>query len=188
MDVAEKIVNIVHRTATGSRAIRNLLTPVGFVIFLGIIVLFVVLSPALDTFLGFPKFLPLSLYLWISLPVVAFGVFLVLLSMFHFVRVKGTPVPFNPPQELVATGPYACVRNPMLSGLFILLFGLGGLLRSISLTFLFIPIFILLNIWELKTIEEPELIKRLGDEYIQYRDRTPMFIPWPKVRDADLRE
>ena len=185
MAITEKIVNIVHKTATGNRAIRNVLTPIGFVIFSGIIVVFVVLSPLLDTFLGFPQFLPLSLYLWVSLPVVAFGAFLVLLSMFHFIRVKGTPVPFNPPQELVATGPYACVRNPMLSGLFILLFGLGGLLRSISLTFLFIPIFILFNIWELKTIEEPELVKRLGEEYTKYRDRTPMFIPRPKVRDAD---
>ena len=26
-------------------------------------------------------------------------------------------------------------------------------------------------------IEEPELVKRFGDEYIEYRRRTPMFIP-----------
>ena len=185
MDIAEKIVNFVHKTATGSRAIRNVLTPVGFVVFLGIIVVFVVLSPVLDTLLVFPRFLPLSLHLWISLPVVAWGAFLVLWSMFHFFRVKGTPVPFNPPQKLVTTGPYAYVRNPMLSGLFILLLGLGGLLRSVSLTFVFTPLFILFNIVELKMIEEPELIKRLGGEYTKYRDRTPMFIPWPKVGDAD---
>ena len=30
---------------------------------------------------------------------------------------------------------------------------------------------------ELKRIEEPELVKRLGDEYAEYRGRTPMFIP-----------
>lgn len=181
MGIAAKIVNVLHKTATGSGAIRNLLTPVGFVVFLGIIVVFVVLSPILDTLAGFPRFLPLSLYLWISLPVVACGAFLVLWSIFHFIRVKGTPVPFNPPQRLVTTGPYTYVRNPMLSGLFILLVGLGGLLRSVSLTFIFTPIFVLFNILEIKVIEEPELVKRLGEEYTKYRDRTPMFCPWLKV-------
>ena len=33
------------------------------------------------------------------------------------------------------------------------------------------------NVWELKNIEEPELIDRLGDEYADYRRNTPMFIP-----------
>jgi hypothetical protein len=30
-------------------------------------------------------------------------------------------------------------------------------------------------VWELKKIEEPELIKRLGDGYIDYRRRTPPY-------------
>lgn len=184
MDAAKKVVNIIHKTTKGSRAVRNLLTPVGFVLFLGMIVVFVVLSLVLDTFLGFPRFLPRSLYVWISLPVVVCGALLVMWSMFHFFKVKGTPVLFNPPPKLVTTGPYRYVRNPMLSGLFILLFGLGGLLRSVSLTFMFTPLFVLFNIFELKMIEEPELIQRFGEEYSMYRDRTPMFIPWPKVRGA----
>jgi protein-S-isoprenylcysteine O-methyltransferase Ste14 len=33
------------------------------------------------------------------------------------------------------------------------------------------------NTWELKEIEEPELVRRLGEEYIAYRNRTPMFVP-----------
>ena len=34
-----------------------------------------------------------------------------------------------------------------------------------------------INFWELKSIEEPELEKRLGEEFIEYRKRTPMFFP-----------
>lgn len=98
-------------------------------------------------------------------------------SVLHFVKVKGTPVPFNPPPKLVTTGPYTYVRNPMLTGLFILLFGLGVLFRSISLVSIFTPLFILLNLLELKAIEEPELEKRLGKEYLEYKKRVPMFIP-----------
>lgn len=176
--MAKKIVDVVHKTATGSEATRHLLTPLGFVAFLGIIVVFVVLSPVLDTFLGFPRLLPSRLFLWISLPVIVCGILLIMWSMFHFFKVKGTPVPFSPPPKLVTTGPYRYVRNPMLSGLSILLFGFGGLLRSVSLTFICTPLFILFSILELKVIEEPELVKRLGEDYVKYRERTPMFIPW----------
>ena len=65
----------------------------------------------------------------------------------------------------------------MLTGVFLLLFGLGFAFDSISLVFLFTPLYVLFNVWELKRIEEPELVKRLGDDYIDYRQRTPMFIP-----------
>ena len=98
-------------------------------------------------------------------------------SAFHFVKVKGTPVPFNPPPKLVKTGPYRYARNPMLTGVFILLIGIGFFVSSVSLVFFFTPLFVLINVWELKQIEEPELIKRLGNEYIEYKNQTPMFLP-----------
>lgn len=98
-------------------------------------------------------------------------------SILHFIRVKGTPVPFNPPPKLVTTGPYSYIRNPMLSGVFILMFGLGILYRSISMFFIFTPLFILFNFLELKAIEEPELENRLGKDYSKYKKRVPMFFP-----------
>ena len=90
---------------------------------------------------------------------------------------KGTPVPINPPPILIKSGPFAYARNPMVTGIFIILFGLGVYFSSVSLILLFTPMFIFINIWELKAIEEPELEKRLGEEYIEYKNRTPMFIP-----------
>jgi protein-S-isoprenylcysteine O-methyltransferase Ste14 len=71
----------------------------------------------------------------------------------------------------------------MMTGLFITLFGLGIWCRSISLVFIFSPLFVLLSAWELKAIEEPELEKRLGKEYIEYKKRVPMFFPWMKPRE-----
>jgi protein-S-isoprenylcysteine O-methyltransferase Ste14 len=94
-----------------------------------------------------------------------------------FLQAKGTPVPLNPPPQLVTTGPYAYVRNPMLTGVFALFFGIGVLLGSVSLLALFTPFFIFINVWELKAIEEPELLKRLGQDYCEYRNSTPMFFP-----------
>jgi protein-S-isoprenylcysteine O-methyltransferase Ste14 len=65
----------------------------------------------------------------------------------------------------------------MLTGVFALLFGIGIFFGSVFLLFVFIPLFIFINYWELKAIEEPELVKRLGQEYIEYRKMTPMFFP-----------
>ena len=65
----------------------------------------------------------------------------------------------------------------MLTGVFFLLFSFGVFFGSVSLLIVFTPLFIFINFWELKSIEEPELEKRLGEEYIEYRKRTPMFFP-----------
>jgi protein-S-isoprenylcysteine O-methyltransferase Ste14 len=84
--------------------------------------------------------------------------------------------------KLVSTGPYRYARNPMLTGVFLFLFGIGFGLTSFSLVLVFTPLYIVLNYWELKNIEEPELVKRLGGQYIEYRRKTPMFIPGLKAR------
>jgi len=65
----------------------------------------------------------------------------------------------------------------MLLGWFILLLGLGILLNSISLIFIFTPIFILLNILYLKAVEEKEMEKKFGEPYLEYKKSVPMFIP-----------
>jgi protein-S-isoprenylcysteine O-methyltransferase Ste14 len=182
MSLREKLIEIFYKAATSSRSFRNLLTPVGAIFFFAFVLLFIVASLWLDEFLGFPKLLPISVNIIASVPILAMGLFLILWSVLHFLKAKGTPVPFNPPPKLVTTGPYAYVRNPMLSGVFILLFGLGILFNSISLVFIFTPLFIFVNVLELKAVEEPELEKRLGEEYLEYKKRVPMFIPRLKVR------
>jgi protein-S-isoprenylcysteine O-methyltransferase Ste14 len=89
-------------------------------------------------------------------------------------------VPFSPPPKLVTDGPYRFARNPMLTGIFIQLFGLGILGNSLALIIIFTPLFILMNYWEFKKVEEPELAKRLGQEYVDYKNRVPMFFLWRK--------
>ena len=83
---------------------------------------------------------------------------------------------------MVNTGPYRYARNPMLTGVFLFLFGIGFIVNSVSLVFFFTPLYVLINVWEIKEIEEPELIERLGDEYIEYQRHTPMFIPGCRTR------
>ena len=172
-----KWIDFLYRVATGSREFRNLLTPIGGIFYGVFTALFVVVALQVDKWLKLPKLLPETLNLIISLPILLLAFFMMGWSVFSFLKVKGTPVPFSPPPKLVMNGPYAHVRNPMLTGVFLLLFGLGAFFRSLSLVFLFTPLFIFINAWELKAIEEPELEKRLGAEYVEYKKQTPMFFP-----------
>jgi protein-S-isoprenylcysteine O-methyltransferase Ste14 len=172
-----KWIEFLYRVATGSRDFRNLLTPIGAIVYGVFTALFVVVALQVDKWLKLPKLFPETLNLVVSLPILSLALFMMGWSVFNFLKVKGTPVPFNPPPKLFTTGPYARVRNPMLTGVFLLLFGFGAFFRSLSLVLLFTPLFIFINAWELKAIEEPELEKRFGREYVEYRKKTPMFFP-----------
>ncbi|VAX15192.1 hypothetical protein MNBD_NITROSPINAE04-292 [hydrothermal vent metagenome] len=154
--------------------------PLGPMFFFSAIFILFFSGLKLDDLLGLPGFPRFPYNFIVSFPLLITGSLFVLWSMRQFVDVDGTPIPFNPARRLVATGPYAYARNPMLTGWFIVLFGVGLLFKSITITFLFTPLFIIFNIWELKSVEEPELVKRLGDEYIEYRGKTPMFFPMLK--------
>jgi protein-S-isoprenylcysteine O-methyltransferase Ste14 len=177
MTLKNKWIDSIYNLATSSRKIRNFFTPLGAFFFALLIFSLVILALQVDKFLGIADILPR----WFSIvltPLLFLAAFVLIgWSVLTFLRAKGTPVPLNPPPKLVTTGPYAYVRNPMLAGVFALLFGIGALLGSVSLLVIITPLFILINAWELKAIEEPELVKRLGQGYIDYRKETPMFFP-----------
>ena len=177
MTLKTKWIDVLYSVATGSRPVRNFFTPIG-AIFYGLLIFgFTIMALYLDRLLGLSDIFPGKLNIILSLPVFLVSLILIGWSVQNFLKVKGTPVPFNPPPQLVTTGPYTYTRNPMLTGVFALLFGFGVLFGSVSLLVLFTPLFILMNVWELKTIEEPELLKRLGQDYAEYRKTTPMFFP-----------
>jgi protein-S-isoprenylcysteine O-methyltransferase Ste14 len=182
MRIRDRWISLLHRTATGTKKMRTLLTPIGLMIFGILTGLFVILALLVDRWLSLLWPLSSGLSWLIAAPLIAIGIGVTAWSASHFLKVKGTPVPFNPPPTLVMTGPYKFVRNPMLAGVFLLLFGIGFAIKSLSLVALFTPLFILTNVWELRQIEEPELVKRLGEDYVAYQQRTPMFIPRMRLR------
>lgn len=177
MNLKSVWIETFYKVATGSRPVRNFFTPIGALAYGLLIFVFIAIALYIDRLIGLTGIFPNPLNLILSLPVFSAALFLIGWSVQHFLAVKGTPVPFNPPPQLVSTGPYAYTRNPMLTGVFLLLFGFGFFFGSLSLLFLFTPLFIYINFWELKAIEEPELERRLGEGYVKYRQRTPMFFP-----------
>jgi protein-S-isoprenylcysteine O-methyltransferase Ste14 len=88
---------------------------------------------------------------------------------------KGTPLPTANAPNLVVTGPYRYVRNPMaLAGI------LQGLCTGWFLGSYIVLVYAILGAltWHIfvRPTEEHELTKRFGDEYIQYKSKVPLWI------------
>jgi protein-S-isoprenylcysteine O-methyltransferase Ste14 len=81
---------------------------------------------------------------------------------------RGTPAPFDPPREFVASGPYRYVRNPMYVGAAMVILGAGLVLSSPSVVILGLT-FILIMHFFVVLYEEPALASRFGDTYQAYR-------------------
>jgi protein-S-isoprenylcysteine O-methyltransferase Ste14 len=92
------------------------------------------------------------------------------------VRGKGTPAPFDPPRQVVATGPYRFVRNPMYVGAFLLLSGFGLYARSPSVLGLAALAGLIAHLLVV-FYEEPDLERRFGESYAAYKRSTNRWIP-----------
>ena len=148
-------IDFLYKSATGTKKIRTILTPIGAIIFGLITIFFIVIVIRIDNLFGLSMIIAYPANLFISIPLIFIGIILSGWSVLHFLKVRGTPVPINPPPKLVNSGPYSYTRNPMLTGIFLLMFGIGFWIGSYSLILVFTPLFILVNTLELKKIEEP---------------------------------
>jgi len=93
-----------------------------------------------------------------------------------FTEGRGTLAPWDPPAALVVRGPCAHVRNPMISGVVLLLVGEALLLRSLPLA-VWAAAFAALNAVYLPFVEEPMLRARFGESYATYCANVPRLIP-----------
>ncbi len=76
---------------------------------------------------------------------------------------------------LVTDGPYAYVRHPQYSGLFLVMVGMLIQWPTI-ITALMFPVLVYIY-YRLAKREEGEVMKIYGKDYRRYREETPMFIP-----------
>ena len=178
------LIEIFHSAATGSRRKRELLTPLGLLIFVLSLAIVIVLGLFTDRALHAPELLPGNPGASAGVVLLVLGSMLTGWCVLHFRKAKGTPVPFNPPKELVVAGPYLWMRNPMVTGVFTVLFGIGLLVHSVSIVLIWTPLYILVHVIHLKNVEEPELELRFGAAYTEYKHTVPMFIPRPWRRSS----
>jgi protein-S-isoprenylcysteine O-methyltransferase Ste14 len=87
-----------------------------------------------------------------------------------------TTVEVDPDQTVISTGPYALIRHPSYTGLLLIVLGVGLALGDwVSLIICaLVPLpALLLRI----RVEEAELVRVLGESYVDYEERTKRLIP-----------
>lgn len=114
---------------------------------------------------------------FLAIPLWLIGSLIILRCFWDFAwRGRGTPVPTDPPKELVITGFYRYVRNPLYVGVLLIFlghflwFGYWTLLLYAVIAFIIVHVFVLLY-------EEPTLKKKFGTAYEAYLQRVPRWIP-----------
>ena len=80
------------------------------------------------------------------------------------------------PVNLVVSGPYRHVRNPMITGVLCILLGEAAVTASPWLL-LWFAIFFTVQVIAIRFWEEPHLVRRFGSEYVDYRRNVPRWIP-----------
>ena len=146
-------------------------------------ILFFILAPGMVA-----GFIPLSLlrigsqvqtgfFSYLAVPLWSIGVVMLVWCFWDFLaKGKGTPAPIDPPRELVVSGLYKYVRNPMYMGVLLVIighflwFGFWNLLIYAVLVFLAFSLFVIFY-------EEPNLKQRFGAAYEEYLKTVPRWIP-----------
>ena len=91
---------------------------------------------------------------------------------------RGTPAPVAPTEELVITGPYRWVRNPMYLAVVTAIIGQALLLRQLTLL-IYAAVVAAAFLTFVKLYEERVLLERYGEAYRRYQAAVPGWIPRP---------
>jgi len=127
---------------------------------------------------GWAKDPPLSVLVSVSglvLVVVGLSLFVGTVRLFSQ-HGEGSIMPWDPTQRLIVRGVYRHVRNPMHTGVFLVLFGEGLLLRSTPLLVLVAAV-VILHLFYIPLSEERGLERRFGEAYREYKRNVPRWIP-----------
>ena len=102
---------------------------------------------------------------------------------------RGTPAPVAPPRELVVSGLYRRVRNPMYVAVVATILGQALFLGQVVLLQYAAAVWAIVHVW-LLVYEEPSLRRRFGPSYQEYcsnvRRWWPRTTPW-RPRDEPIR-
>lgn len=105
------------------------------------------------------------------------GAALAVTSVFRFATDgDGTLAPWDPPRYFVASGPYRYVRNPMITGVCMVLCAQTLILRS-TIHGAWALVFLAINAVYIPLIEEPQLRRRFGSDYDAYCAAVGRLLP-----------
>ncbi|PYO95674.1 MAG: isoprenylcysteine carboxyl methyltransferase [Gemmatimonadetes bacterium] len=89
---------------------------------------------------------------------------------------RGTPAPIDPPRQLVATGLFRWVRNPIYVALVLALVGEAIVFQATVLLLYSAAVFVACHLFVV-LYEEPALRRRFGESYERYRRTVARWLP-----------
>ncbi len=118
-----------------------------------------------------------GIFSYLAFPFWLIGSIILLWCFWDFTfKGRGTPAPIDPPKELVATGFYRYIRNPMYVGVLAIIMGHFLWFGYWNLLIYAIVVFIGFNTF-VAYYEEPTLKRKFGASYEDYLNRVPRWIP-----------
>jgi protein-S-isoprenylcysteine O-methyltransferase Ste14 len=173
-------MNIILRWSTKE---QPLLVRVIAMVFAGILFIFlipyalIIEIPKLDAMLHLPSFFFGSVNFLVGGIMLLSGLFFAWWSIgMQLFKANGTPLPMIPTQKLLISGPFRYCRNPMTFGTICAYGSVAVAVGSLASLFT-VALFGGLLIIYLKRIEEHELAARFGQDYLDYKAKTPFIIP-----------
>jgi protein-S-isoprenylcysteine O-methyltransferase Ste14 len=118
-----------------------------------------------------------GIFAYLAIPLWLIGVIVLLWCFWGFiVKGHGTPVPIDPPKELVVTGLYHYIRNPMYVSVLVIIIGHFLWFKTtwivVYTAVVFQAVYLFVTLYE-----EPHLKKIFGNTYEEYAKKTPRWIP-----------
>ncbi len=114
---------------------------------------------------------------YFAFPFWLIGAVLVLWCFADFVfKGRGTPNPADPPKELVTTGVYRYVRNPIYVATLTVIIGHFLWFKTIWMLVYAVIVFLFFHLF-VTLYEEPTLTKKFGVAYENYYKSVPRWIP-----------
>lgn len=124
-----------------------------------------------------PPFLGVEPFRWLGVALLVLGAGLLIETFVRFARQgRGTPAPIYPTQNLVITGSYRFVRNPMYVAVVSLIFGQALLFGSAGTLVWGLVVWLTVHLFVLG-YEEPTLASTFGAQYDAYRAGVRRWIP-----------
>ena len=114
---------------------------------------------------------------YFAFPLWLMGIMILLWCFWDFlVKGHGTPAPIDPPKELVITGLYNYVRNPMYVGVLIIIVGHFLWFKTFWMIIYAAVVFLAFYLF-VTLYEEPYLKNTFGMAYENYIQKVPRWIP-----------
>ena len=126
-----------------------------------------------------------GIFAYLAIPLWLIGGMMILWCFWDFTfKGRGTPNPIDAPKELVITGLYRHVRNPIYLGVLTIVIGYFFWFKSIWMLAYAAIVFLVCHLFVI-FYEEPSLKKKFGATYVNYYNSVPRWIP--KIRNRTTK-